>query len=128
MKPEAGSYALRTMPCSPAASGIIASSSAYVSAPNSESNPAATQTESAIIGVPVLQVITRALIKTPVPIMLATLTEIAAVRPRPRTSWAFLFTNDLGTVRKRHKTEHKTHKKGSCQLKPAPGKRAKRTA
>src|SRR5713226_5384028 len=78
------------MPYSPAARGIIASSSAYVSAPASDSSPATSQTVSALPGVPTLQVITRALRKTPVPITFATLTEIAAIRPRPRTSWPFV--------------------------------------
>jgi hypothetical protein len=36
-------------------------------------------------GVPTLHVITRAFRKTPVPIMFAMFTEVAAVRPSPRT-------------------------------------------
>src|SRR5581483_9297552 len=49
--------------------------------------PATSQTVSAMPGVPTLQVITRALRNTPVPITFATLTEIAAINPKPRTSW-----------------------------------------
>src|SRR5688572_25887536 len=74
------------MPYSPAARGIIASNSAYVSAPASESSPAKTQTASAFPGLPTLHVITRAFKNTPVPMMLATLTEMAAISPRPRMS------------------------------------------
>ena len=51
-----------------------------------ESRPAKTQTISALPGVPTLHVITRALRNTPVPMMLATLTEIAAISPSPRMS------------------------------------------
>src|ERR1043166_6055543 len=50
------------------------------------SRPASTQTISALPGVPTLHVMTRALRKTPVPMMFATLTEIAAISPRPRMS------------------------------------------
>lgn len=57
-----------------------------MSAPASDSNPATNQTVKALPGVPTLQVITRALRNTPVPMTLATLTEIAAIRPSPRIS------------------------------------------
>src|ERR1043165_8643954 len=41
---------------------------------------------SALPGVPTLHVMTRAFRNTPVPMMLATLTEMAAISPRPRMS------------------------------------------
>jgi hypothetical protein len=41
----------------------------------------------ALPGLPTLHVTTRALRNTPVPMMFATLTEIAAISPRPRMSW-----------------------------------------
>src|ERR1051325_11085324 len=78
------------MPYSPAARGNIASSSAYVSAPASDNKPATSQTLKALPGVPTLHVITRALRNTPVPMTFATLTEIAATKPRPRMSWPFV--------------------------------------
>src|SRR5689334_22356947 len=78
------------MPYSPAARGNIASSSAYVSAPASDKRPATNHTVSVLPGVPTLQVITRAFKNTPVPMTLATLTEIAATKPRPRTNWPFV--------------------------------------
>src|SRR5438552_914352 len=78
------------MPYSPAARGIIAKSSAYVSAPASDSSPATSHTVNALPGVPTLQVITRAFKNTPVPMTFATLTAIAAIKPRPRTSWPFV--------------------------------------
>src|ERR1044072_7511826 len=86
MKLKGLPYASRMIPYSPAARGIIASKSAYVSAPASESKPAKTQTISALPGVPTLHVITRAFRNTPVTMMLSTLTEMAAISPRPRTS------------------------------------------
>src|SRR5438874_7077847 len=75
------------IPYSPAARGNMASSSAYVSAPASDSKPATSHTVKALPGVPTLHVITRALRNTPVPMTFATLTEIAATKPRPRMSW-----------------------------------------
>src|SRR5205807_6198203 len=74
------------MPYSPAARGNMASSSAYVSAPASDSKPATSHTVKALPGVPTLHVITRAFRNTPVPMTFATLTEIAATSPRPRMS------------------------------------------
>jgi hypothetical protein len=71
---------------SPPARGNIVESSAYVSAPANASTPAAIQTKSTSSGDPTLQVITRVLRKTPVPIMLAMLIDVAAVSPRLRTS------------------------------------------
>src|SRR6266545_4732625 len=87
MNPDDRPYASRMMPYSPAARGNIANNSAYVSAPASESNPATSHTVKALPGVPTLQVITRALRNTPVPMTFATLTEIAATKPRPRINW-----------------------------------------
>ena len=57
-----------------------------MSALASESYPAINQTVRALPGVPTLQVITRALRNTPVPMTFATLTEIAAIKPSPRIS------------------------------------------
>src|SRR3982750_3061829 len=64
-------------------------SSAYVNAPASANSPAAIQAAITREGEPTLQVITRAFKKIPVPMMLPTLTEIAAIGPNPRTIWCF---------------------------------------
>src|SRR5688572_1764115 len=71
---------------SPPARGQMAASSAYVRAPAMESSPATTQTAITRPGEPTLQVITRDLRKTPVPITLPTTMEVAAITPRPRMS------------------------------------------
>src|SRR3954451_12885973 len=78
-------YASRRNTYSPPAFGIIAASSAYVSAPATARSPDTIQTAITVSGEPTLQVITRVLRNTPVPIMLAMLTEVAATSPRPRT-------------------------------------------
>ena len=54
--------------------------------PASDNNPAASHTTSTSLALPTLQVMTRVLRKTPVPIMLATLTAAAAHGPTPRVS------------------------------------------
>src|SRR3954452_9177615 len=71
---------------SPPALGIIAASSAYVSAPARLRRPATTQTVMTIPGVPTLHVITRDLRKTPVPMTSPITIAIAARAPSPRTS------------------------------------------
>jgi hypothetical protein len=48
--------------------------------------PAAIQMKMTVPGVPTLQVMTRVFKKTPVPMMLPTTIEMAAIRPRPRMS------------------------------------------
>jgi hypothetical protein len=54
--------------------------------PASESNPAAIHTSITSFALPTLQVMTRVFRKTPAPIMLETLTAIAAHIPTPRIS------------------------------------------
>src|SRR5919112_1263976 len=71
---------------SPPARGIIAASSAYVSAPARLRNPAATHATITIHGDSTLHIITRVFRKMPVPMTLPTTTETDAKRPRPRTS------------------------------------------
>ena len=70
---------------SPPARGIIAASSAYVSAPARVSTPAASHAASTSHGVSTLHIMTRVLRKMPVPMTLPTTTEVDAARPRPRT-------------------------------------------
>src|SRR2546425_10010419 len=87
MNPHGRREASRMIPYPPAAGETIAKSPAYVSAPAKERKPATNQTVKAIPGVPTLHVMTRAFRNTPVPITFATLTEMAAIKPRPRISW-----------------------------------------
>src|SRR5919202_6797501 len=71
---------------SPPARGIIAASSAYVSAPARLRKPAATHAAITSHGVSTLHIITRVFRKMPVPMTLPTTIETAAKTPRPRTS------------------------------------------
>src|SRR5271154_4271373 len=64
----------------------MAAISEYENVPARESRPAASHTNSTVFALPTLQVMTRVLRKTPVPIMLATLTAIAPHAPTPRVS------------------------------------------
>src|ERR1700738_5146389 len=64
----------------------MAAISEYENVPASDSSPAATHTKRTIFALPTLQVITRVFRNTPVPIMLATFTAMAAQGPMPRTS------------------------------------------
>ena len=74
---------------SPPACGIIAASSAYVSAPARLRRPATTHTVTTIPGVPTLQVMTRALRNTPVPMTSPMRIALEASRPSPRTRPTF---------------------------------------
>ena len=71
---------------SPPARGIIAASSAYVSAPARLRTPAATHATITIHGDSTLHIITRVFKKMPVPMTLPTTIETDAKRPSPRTS------------------------------------------
>src|SRR5580693_4427685 len=64
----------------------MAAISEYEKVPASDSRPAAAQTSSTVFALPTLQVMTRVLRNTPVPIMLATLTAVAAHGPTPRVN------------------------------------------
>src|ERR1700723_2420325 len=64
----------------------MAAISEYEKVPASDSRPAAAQTSSTVFAPPTLQVMTRVLRNTPVPIMLATLTAVAAQGPTPRVN------------------------------------------
>ena len=76
---------------SPPARGIIAASSAYVSAPARLKNPAAIHAMMTKPGVSTLHIITRVFRKIPVPMTLPTTIETDAKTPRPRTSVTGLF-------------------------------------
>src|SRR5258708_25675554 len=64
----------------------MAAISEYEKDPASDSNPAASHTSNTVLALPTLQVITRVLRKTPVPIMFATFTAIAPQAPTPRVN------------------------------------------
>src|SRR5882757_8685847 len=74
--------------------GIIALSSAKVSAPPSVRIPATRYAKRTIHGVPTLHVMTRALTKTPVPITLVTIRAVAGMSVRPLISVAELRAED----------------------------------
>lgn len=63
--------------------GIMALSSANVSAPPSVNTPATRYAGSTIHGVPTLHVMTRALTKTPVPMTLVTISAVAGMSVSP---------------------------------------------
>ncbi len=64
----------------------MAAISEYEKDPASDSNPAASHTSNTVLALPTLQVITRVLRKTPVPIMFATFTAMAPQAPTPRVN------------------------------------------
>src|ERR1700704_524075 len=70
--------------------GIMALSSANVSAPPSVNTPATRYASSTIHGVPTLQVMTRALTKTPVPMTLVTMSAVAGISVSPLTRDDFM--------------------------------------
>src|ERR1700733_8607600 len=69
----------------------MAAISEYENDPASANNPAVSQTSNTILALPTLQVITRVLRKTPVPIMLATFTATAPHAPTPRVNSPLAF-------------------------------------
>src|SRR5205085_5220635 len=87
---------------SPPARGIIAASSAYVSAPARLKNPAATHAMIPSQGVATLHIITRVFRKMPVPMTPPTTIETEAKTPRPRTSVTGLFDGSDMRVLVRH--------------------------
>src|SRR5450755_2778421 len=70
--------------------GIMALSSAKVSAPPSVRIPATRYASSTIHGVPTLHVMTRALTKTPVPMTLVTMRAVAGMSVSPLTRDLFI--------------------------------------
>ena len=83
----------------PPVSGIIAPSSAYTNAPKSENNPAITHTTVSHTGEPNCSAILAGFIKTPDPMILPTIIEVADQKP------IFLARDELVDILKRKITK-----------------------